>query len=41
MLQSDSLEVKAKLADTRLKLLQANDKLQTAKESLNNLLGAT
>lgn len=38
-LQSDSLEVKAKLADTQLKLLQANDKLQTAKETLNNLLG--
>jgi outer membrane protein len=38
-LQSDSLEVKAKLADEKLKLLQAQDKLQTAKETLNNLLG--
>ncbi len=38
-LQSDSLEVKAKLADQKLKLLQAQDKLQTAKETLNNLLG--
>jgi outer membrane protein len=38
-LQSDSLEVKAKLADQRLQLLQAQDKLQTAKETLNNLLG--
>jgi outer membrane protein TolC len=39
VLQSDSLEVKAKLADQRLHLLQAEDKLQTAKETLNNLLG--
>ncbi len=39
VLQSDSLEVKAKLADEKLKLLQAQDKLQTAKETLNNLLG--
>ncbi|MGA2902502.1 MAG: TolC family protein [Candidatus Korobacteraceae bacterium] len=39
VLESDSLEVKAKLADERLKLLQAEDKLQTAKETLNNLLG--
>jgi outer membrane protein len=39
VLPSDSLEVKAKLADERLKLLQAQDKLQTAKETLNNLLG--
>jgi outer membrane protein len=38
-LQSDSLEVNAKLADQRLQLLQAQDKLQTAKETLNNLLG--
>jgi outer membrane protein TolC len=37
-LQSDSLEVKAKLADQKLQLLQAQDKLQTAKETLNNLL---
>jgi len=39
VLESDSLEVKAKLADQRLQLLQAQDKLQTAKETLNNLLG--
>ncbi|MGC2110178.1 MAG: TolC family protein [Candidatus Korobacteraceae bacterium] len=39
VLQSDSLEVKAKLADEKLKLLQAQDKLQTAKETLNDLLG--
>lgn len=39
VLESDSLSVKAKLADERLQLLQAQDKLQTAKESLNNLLG--
>jgi outer membrane protein len=39
VLQSDSLEVKAKLADEKLKLLQAQDKLSTAKESLNSLLG--
>jgi len=39
VLESESLEVKAKLADERLKLLQAQDKLATAKESLNNLLG--
>jgi outer membrane protein TolC len=38
-LQSDSLEVKAKLAEERLQLLQAEDKLQSAKETLNNLLG--
>ena len=38
-LESDSLEVKAKLADQRLKLLQDQDKLQTAKESLNDLMG--
>lgn len=38
-LQSDSLEVKAKLAQQKLQLLQAQDKLQTAKETLNNLLG--
>ncbi len=37
-LQSDSLEVKAKLADQRLKLLQAQDKLQSAKETLNDLM---
>ncbi|HKD85691.1 MAG TPA: TolC family protein [Terriglobales bacterium] len=39
VLQSDSLEVKAKLADEKLQLLQAQDKLATAKETLNNLLG--
>jgi len=39
VLQSDSLEVEAKLADQKLKLLQAQDKLATAKESLNSLLG--
>src|SRR5215472_3123745 len=39
VLQSDSLEVKAKLADEKLQLLQAEDKLATAKETLNNLLG--
>lgn len=38
VLESDLLEVKAKLADQRLKLLQAQDKLATAKETLNNLL---
>jgi outer membrane protein TolC len=37
-LQSDSLEVKAKLAQEKFELLQAQDKLQTAKETLNNLL---
>jgi len=39
VLESDSLEVKAKVADEKLKLLQAQDKLATAKETLNNLLG--
>ncbi len=39
VLESDLLDVKAKLADQRLKLLQAQDKLATAKETLNNLLG--
>ncbi|HLI63824.1 MAG TPA: TolC family protein [Terriglobales bacterium] len=38
VLESESLEVKAKLAAERLQLLQAQDKLQTAKENLNNLL---
>lgn len=37
-LQSDSLEVKAKLAQERLQLLQAEDELESAKETLNNLL---
>jgi len=39
VLESELLEVKAKLADERLQLLQAQDKLATAKETLNNLLG--
>ena len=39
VLLSESLEVKAKLAQERLQLMQAEDKLQTAKETLNNLLG--
>ena len=39
VLLSESLEVKAKLAQERLQLLQDQDKLQTAKETLNNLLG--
>jgi len=38
-LESAELEVKAKLADEKLQLLQAQDKLATAKETLNNLLG--
>jgi len=38
VLESESLDVKAKLAAERLQLLQAQDKLQTAKENLNNLL---
>lgn len=38
VLQSDSLEVKATLAQEKFQLLQAQDKLQTAKETLNNLL---
>ena len=39
VLQSESLEVKAKLAQQRFELLQDQDKLATAKETLNNLLG--
>jgi len=39
VLESAALEVKAKLADENLQLLQAQDKLATAKETLNNLLG--
>ncbi len=39
VLLSESLDVKAKLAQERLELLQDEDKLQTAKETLNNLLG--
>ncbi len=38
-LQSENLEVKARLAQEQYKLLQYEDKLQSAKESLNNLLG--
>ncbi len=38
-LKSENLEVKAKLADEEYKLLQYQDKLASAKESLNNLLG--
>jgi outer membrane protein len=39
VLKSESLEVKAKLADEEFKLLQYQDKLASAKETLNNLLG--
>ena len=39
VLKSETLEVKAKLADEQYKLLQAQDKLATGKETLNNLLG--
>jgi len=38
-LASENLEVKSKLADEQLKLLKAQDKLETAKETLNDLLG--
>jgi len=38
-LQSENLEVKARLAQEQYKLLQYEDKLQSAKEALNNLLG--
>ena len=38
-LKSENLEVKAKLAHEQLNLLKAQDKLQTAKEILNDLLG--
>lgn len=38
-LQSENLEVKSKLADEQLKLLKAQDKLETARETLNDLLG--
>lgn len=38
-LLSDSLQVKAKLAQERLTLMQAEDKVQSSKESLNDLLG--
>ena len=39
VLKSETLEVKAKLADEEFKLLQIQDKLATQKEALNNLLG--
>ena len=38
-LESENLEVKARLAQEQYKLLQYEDKLQSAKELLNNLLG--
>ena len=38
-LKSDNLDVKAKLAREQLNLLKAEDKLITAKETLNDLLG--
>ncbi len=38
-LASDNLQVKAKLAQERLSLMQNEDKLQSGKESLNDLLG--
>jgi len=38
-LESENLEVKARLAQEQYKLLQYQDKLQSAKESLNNLMG--
>ncbi len=38
-LASDNLQVKAKLAQERLSLMQYEDKLQSGKESLNDLLG--
>jgi outer membrane protein len=39
VLKSDSLEAKAKLAQTRYQVLQLRDTLQTQKEQLNELLG--
>jgi outer membrane protein TolC len=39
VLKSELLEVKTKLADEQFKLLQAQDKLASTKETLNNLLG--
>lgn len=38
-LKSDSLDVKAKLAQEQYKILQLQDKLDTEKEQLNNLMG--
>jgi len=39
VLKSEGLEVEAKLAESKYKLLQYEDKLQSAKETLNNLMG--
>ena len=39
MLKSDSLEVKAKLAQARYQIIQLRDTLDTQKEHLNELLG--
>lgn len=39
VLKSESLDVKAKLAQEQYKVLQLQDTLQTQKEQLNNLLG--
>ena len=39
VLKSDSLEVKAKLAQSRFQVMQLTDTLQTQKEHLNDLLG--
>ena len=39
VLKSDSLEAKAKLAQTRYQVVQLRDTLQTQKEQLNELLG--
>jgi len=39
VLNSSSLDVKAKLAQSQFQVIQLNDTLQTQKEKLNNLLG--
>ena len=39
VLRSDGLEVEAKLAQEKLKLLKTQDRLITAKETLNDLMG--
>jgi len=39
VLKSELLEIRAKLAQERLSLLQLQDKLATAKDTLNNLMG--
>ncbi len=39
VLKSELLEIKAKLAQERLSLLKLQDKLATAKDTLNNLMG--